>query len=368
MGYGGGGGGGGSGGGGGGSYGGGGGGGGSSSASPPTAGAFRFNTDSSQLEIYDGNQWTGVLATSPNQQTGGTRGLIAGGYDHDTSDYTDVIGYVNIDTTGNATDFGDLTAARGNGTFGLASRTRGVFGCGYDAGPNTSTNIIDYITISSTGGAVNFGDAAYLVEGARGFSNETRGVFAFGFQRTDWAVKKDMQYFTIASTGNAVDTGIDITIDHRQGAAFASPTRGIWAGGVSGLNAISYMTISTLSQTADFGDTAVDKGEGAVGCSNAVRGIYFAGLKSPGSAGGDIEYITIATLGNAIDFGDATVARYTCMPAASPTRGINAGGTPASRNVIEYVKIMTTGNAVDFGDLTINVNNGTACSNGHGGL
>ena len=52
----------------------------------PKAGATRFNTDSSQLEIYDGNQWTGVLATSPEQQTGGTRGIVAGGYDHDTSD------------------------------------------------------------------------------------------------------------------------------------------------------------------------------------------------------------------------------------------------------------------------------------------
>ena len=368
MGYGGGGGGGGSGGGGGGSYGGGGGGGGSSSASPPTAGAFRFNTDSSQLEIYDGNQWTGVLATSPNQQTGGTRGLIVGGYDHDAGDYTDTITYVNIDTTGDAIDFGNLTAGRGNGVFGISSRSRGVFGCGYDAGPNTSTNIIDYVTISSTGNATNFGDAAYLVEGACGFSNGTRGVFAFGFQRTDWATKKDMQYFTIASTGNAVDTGIDITIDHRQGAAFASPTRGIWAGGVSGLNAISYMTISTLSQTADFGDTAVDKGEGAVGCSNAVRGLYFAGYKSPGSAGTDIDYITIATLGNAVDFGDKTVARYGGMSTASPTRGINAGGTPASRNVIEYVQIMSTGNAVDFGDLTAQTNIGTAVSNGHGGL
>ena len=33
------------------------------------AGAIRFNTDSSQLEIYDGKQWVGVLATSPELQT-----------------------------------------------------------------------------------------------------------------------------------------------------------------------------------------------------------------------------------------------------------------------------------------------------------
>ena len=42
------------------------------------AGAIRFNTDSSQMEIYDGNQWTGILATSPELQTGGTRGLFHG--------------------------------------------------------------------------------------------------------------------------------------------------------------------------------------------------------------------------------------------------------------------------------------------------
>ena len=103
-------------GGGGGSGGGGGGSGGSygveSSASPPTAGAFRFNTDSSQLEIYDGNQWTGVLATSPEQQTGGTRGLFGGGWAGPSTGSTDTIDMINVDTTGNATDFGNLTVAR----------------------------------------------------------------------------------------------------------------------------------------------------------------------------------------------------------------------------------------------------------------
>ena len=67
------------------------------------AGAIRFNTDSSQLEIYDGNQWTGILATSAQQQTGGTRGLWFGGNSPDR----DTIQFVNIDSTGNAVDFGD---------------------------------------------------------------------------------------------------------------------------------------------------------------------------------------------------------------------------------------------------------------------
>ena len=72
------------------------------------AGAMRFNTDSSQMEIYDGNQWTGILATSPEQQTGGTRGLFVGGRNPSNSDTID---FVNIDTTGNATDFGNRLEA-----------------------------------------------------------------------------------------------------------------------------------------------------------------------------------------------------------------------------------------------------------------
>ena len=66
------------------------------------AGAMRFNTNSRQLEIYDGNQWTGILATSAQQNTGSTRGLFGGG---ETPSLTDRIDFINVDTTGNATDF-----------------------------------------------------------------------------------------------------------------------------------------------------------------------------------------------------------------------------------------------------------------------
>ena len=74
------------------------------------AGAMRFNTDSSQLEIYDGNQWTGILATSPFLQTGGTRGLLGGGYSPTPNNANrDYIDQVNVETTGDAIDFGNLT-------------------------------------------------------------------------------------------------------------------------------------------------------------------------------------------------------------------------------------------------------------------
>ena len=101
------------------------------------AGAIRFNTDSSQMEIYDGNQWTGILATSPEQQTGGTRGLFLGGYnDPAPASVYDIIDYINIATTGNAIDFGDLSSARQEGG-GFGSPTRG-FHFGGDPALNLS--------------------------------------------------------------------------------------------------------------------------------------------------------------------------------------------------------------------------------------
>ena len=44
-----------------------------------TSGSIRFNTDSSRLEIYNGEAWWEIDATSPELQTGGTRGLFYGG-------------------------------------------------------------------------------------------------------------------------------------------------------------------------------------------------------------------------------------------------------------------------------------------------
>ena len=99
------------------------------------AGAIRFNTDSSQMEIYDGNQWTGILSTSPESQTGGTRGLRTGG------NTVDVIDYFNIDTTGNAIDFGNLTGSRGACGQGFASRVRGFQAGGYNSGSVSYTHL-----------------------------------------------------------------------------------------------------------------------------------------------------------------------------------------------------------------------------------
>jgi len=81
-----------------------------------------------------------------------SRGVFGGGIT--SSSYTNVVDYVTIQTTGNATDFGDLTAAR-NELAACSDATRGVFGGGY---LGSYTNVLDYVTIQTAGNATDFGD------------------------------------------------------------------------------------------------------------------------------------------------------------------------------------------------------------------
>ena len=330
----------------------------------PTAGAFRFNTDSSQLEIYDGNQWTGVLATSPEQQTGGTRGLVMGG-GHPTC--TNVIEYVNVDSTGNALDFGDLTAPTNrlaNACF--ASRTRGFAAGGGSPAPNSYVNKIEYVTISSTGDGVDFGDLSGNYNESSSVSNSTRGVIYAGYPGT----MNIIDYITMASAGNAQDFG-DKTNSSTGAGTMQSPTRGVYSSGETNaspyaiVNSMVYLTIATTGNTADFGD-AVTAVRYPAATSNAVRGVQALG-GTPNSFANHIEYITIATLGNATDFGDLVAANlgFGGGGLGSPTRAVFVVGNNTD---VDYVQIMTTGNAKDFGNVTDSGSGGGGCSNGHGGL
>ena len=115
----------------------------------PPAGSIRFNTDSSKIELWNGEAWWDIDATSPELHTGGTRGLFGGG-----EPTTDTIDFINISSTGNATDFGNLTSIRMY--MGSSSNsTRGVMGGGNSA---SRTNTIEFVTIATTGDATNFGD------------------------------------------------------------------------------------------------------------------------------------------------------------------------------------------------------------------
>ena len=339
---------------------------------PTPVGALRFNTDTAKLEYFDGNQYVNITTDSPEQNTGGTRAVMAISYTAPA--YNDAISFFNIDSTGNAADFGNLSVARGNGLSSASSRTRGIFAGGLRSSPTSSTNIIDFVTIAQTGNATDFGDLTVKTEGSRGVNDGVRMISAFGFDRSDWSYSLDLQVTTIASTGNAVDTGFNAIVNQSYGGHCSSHTRGIFGGGSapSQINTITYLTVATLGLNSDFGDLTTIGGEGNTMASNSVRGINFSGSSDSQGHNNVIDFITIATLGNAVDFGDSSVLNRIHSAGSSPTRAVKAGGynpsANAETNLMEYVQIMSTGNAQDFGDLNVASRSGTVCTNGHGGL
>jgi len=312
---------------------------------------------------------------------GGTgRGVFGGGYiSTPVISFTNTIDYITIATTGNAIDFGDLTQQMRE-LSACSSSTRGVFGGGNLTTPVvpalTYYNVMGYITIATTGNAIDFGDLT-LSRDTMGCSSSTRGIFGGGYTPlpaplgTNYNV---MDYITIATTGNAIDFG-DLTLARSGGDGCSSSTRGIFGGGTStaSSNTIDYITIATTGNAIDFGDLTLPRSSIA-SCSSSTRGV-FGGGSTPHPTlisvfSNAIDYITIATTGNATDFGDLSVVLYSPSACSSSTRGVFSGGwqNPVLHNLIEYITIATTGNTTDFGDLTLARYMHSGCSDSHGGL
>ena len=87
------------------------------------------------------------------------RGLVmGGGRTTPSSAGVNNITFIEIQSAGNAQDFGDLTEADVIIGGSLASSTRGIRAGGYDPSPGSNLNTIDFVTISNTANATNFGD------------------------------------------------------------------------------------------------------------------------------------------------------------------------------------------------------------------
>ena len=290
-------------------------------------------------------------------------GIFMGG-SNGAGSYYNTIQTITISTTGNASDFGDLSEAKEvwDGVAGNATRS-----ISFGGNANGATNVIEYVNPTSAGNGQDFGDMPVndLNVAMAALANSTRAIY----QRKEGVT---IEYVTIASTGNPSDFG-DAVVSRRNGSAgFASTTRGCIAGGMdasSGTlrNQIDYITIGSTGNATDFGDLTVAR-YSPTGCSNATRGLILGGEDS--SYSNVIDYVTIASAGNATDFGDLLAGVTTATACASSTRGVVGGGqvTGTTQNVMQYVTIGSTGNATDFGDLAAITYRFGATSTGHGGL
>ena len=287
------------------------------------------------------------------------------------------IDFVTINTTGNATDFGDLSGVRRNFQ-GTSSSVRGVT-MGGETPSRVST--IDFITISSQGNAVDYGDLL----AATGQSSATgNSVKAFSLGGNTGSDINTIQNISINTGGTATDFA-DLALQVDQGTAVSNAHGGL-NDGYQGTRPLPY---SQNGNRAVFG-AGIDPGfeeqvsfiniastgnddlfgfwlDGAPGTGNYryasaggnSRGIGAGGKDDPGNSKSDSKYLVFSTKGNMASFGDLTVARHGMGATSNSIRSVFAGGaTPSRNNTIDYFTTATLGNAADFGDL----NMGTSAS------
>ena len=299
----------------------------------------------------------GIAASGPTLTNLGNRAVVVGG---NTAFPTNAMDYFAIDSTGNASDFGDLNTHMRNGD-ACSDGSRGVLMGGRDTGANWKE--MQYWTFANTGNAADMGD---LTTG-RGYNpqsgNGTRGISASG-QPYSGGESNIIDYIVIQNTANAIDFG-DMTSPDRRGAgATSNLTQMLVGGGYDGssrINNIDKITMDTTGNSSDFGDLTNDAAWSKCGIPEYEidRGIFGGGNNASGTYIDHIEYVSFGSNANTSDFGNLSVARQHLTGTSNNTRGVFIGGYNPSynnqgQNTIDYITIASTGNASDFGDLSQN--------------
>ena len=278
----------------------------------------------------------------------GDRGIRGGGWSPNNSG----IGYVDITSTGNASNFGTMgQTARGRGAASNGSRGMWLGGRSQSPGPDAQC---EYITFASTGNGTNFGEMNF----PGGYSSGTSdGTKAFAMGNAGYA--NNIDYFTFTSTGNGTDFG-DMVYGRYAQDSGSYGNRAVIAGSRDSSNYqhMDYFTMGTTSGNAsDFGEMT-----GRADCclvNSAVgRAVICGGGPGSDQVGNIMEYVDMSVLSNASDFGDLnnTRGQLGSGGCANATRGLiwggcTSGGGGAITSNIQYIEIATTSNSTDFGTM-----------------
>ena len=214
--------------------------------------------------IGHGNQMRFVAGCSDS-----TRTIFGGGYSGPAS--YNIIEYLTTQSTGDGVDFGDLISTDNNAKGACSSSTRGIFAGGDEHNYSNRTDRIEFVTISTIGNSTDFGNLTGSRAMIGGCSNSTRGLFFGGFTPS---VTDVIDFITIATTGNATDFG-DTTVARSRNFAASSPTRAISGGGSTpsgSINTVDFVEILTTGNALDFGDLVGDSTGGAA-CSSGHGGL-----------------------------------------------------------------------------------------------
>jgi hypothetical protein len=228
--------------------------------------------------------------------------------DNDTSSNT--IHYFTLNSPSNSSDFGDLANTRPwtshDGACSNATNNRGMFVGASGSSCGVAYAYMDYVTISSTGNASNFGDLTQARAGPSATSNGTnnRGV-AIGGRNPCNSNYNTIDYWNISSTGNATTFGTWGDVTFGLGVSSNDTNERAVGGGSNqgGSNtAMYYITINSTGNGTSFGSLSTAIGS-AWACSNGTSERMCIGDEA-------IQYCTINSPSNTSAFGDLSASSF----------------------------------------------------------
>jgi hypothetical protein len=306
--------------------------------------------DGMYLQIVESSSINRFQATAQNSQTL-VAVAVSGGTQFTTVTPSTTTFYVRLIRNGNdlTVQFFSTSARTGTATEEKTHTVSGIAG-------------LDYITIKNldfSAGSVGSNAVAGYIDNLKIYDGVTSATIPATWTRelpqalgrAIWASGVSpstnvIDYITIATLGNATDFGDSLKSGH-DGSAVGSILKAVFGGGTGTTTdtKLEYITIRTLSNAVGFGAmTSIGGNSGA--CGDGSRGIW--GQYTT------LEYITIDTPATSTTFG-ALSRSHGSDPAscADATRGVWGGGeTSTDLNIIDYVTIQTTGSSTTFGNLT----------------
>ena len=193
-----------------------------------------------------------------------------------------------------------------------------------------------------------------------------RAVFSGGYTHSapTYHIGNVMQFVQISTLGNTADFGDAVVTASLRG-SLASATIGLFGGGYNtSSNAIDFVIMSSGGGSLDWGDLSSDVIQGSqryssMGLSNITRGYFVGGSKTGGGYNQfqNIDLVNFSSKGNTSLFGFLNKRRGQGGSFASPTRGVFCGGRTKDPDVspditVDFITLSTSGEETKFGDLT----------------
>lgn len=302
------------------------------------------------LRNFNGNNWDmldsdTIVDPAPPWTFGGTiSGYTSGGATAPTTG-VNTIDKFSFTSDGNATDVGDLTIARMDGS-GQSSSVSG-----YTSGGFPDTKVIDKFPFASDGNAVSVGNLTNFMYGGSSHHTETYGYHGGGYWGGNLTAYSNINQISFATDGDATTVG-NLSTARYPSIGQSSSTDG-------------YSMTNTIRDKFPFanGGTAVDLGNlptlrfaHGAGQSSDTDGYYVA-MKNDYTTS-FIDKYPFASDTFASSVGTMTVLRYYTVGQSSTTYGYTTGGvspvlTPSNANIVDKFSFVSGGNATDVGDVTI---------------